>query len=121
MNPGGGLITLINAQLRAEPTFAQQIRAMHAASVPLLDMVDQLGLTNTMSDQVRSVVEQLSSSDVEAIRQATLEMLDRDEDQMPVDCNLSQPDIDSGQPVSVSVIPNDAGQPTITVRSTQSR
>ena len=117
MNPGAGLITLVNAQLQRDPAFLQQIRDMHAAGVPLLDMVDQLGLGGAMSDQVRAIVQRLTPADVDAIRQATLDMLDRAENQMPVDCDLSQQEIDSGTPVTVAVRPDTTGNQTITVRS----
>jgi hypothetical protein len=36
---------------------------------------------------------------------------------MPVDCNLSQLEIDSGTPVTVAVRPDTTGNQTITVRS----
>ena len=117
MNPGAGLITLVNAQLQRDPAFVRQIRDMHAAGVPLLDMVDQLGLGGAMSDQVRAIVQRLTPGDVDAIRQATLDMLDRAENQMPVDCNLSQQEIDSETPVTVAVGPDTTGNQTITVRS----
>jgi hypothetical protein len=117
VNPGGGLITLVNAQLRTEPDFVQRIRDMHAAEMPLLDMVDQLGLARDMSDPVRAIVQQLSPSDVVAIRRATLDMLDRAEHLMPVDCNLSQTAIDDGTPVNVAVV-DEAGRAMIQVRAT---
>ena len=116
MNPGGGLITMVNAQLQADPDFVQRIRDLHAAETPLLDMVHELGLGGELTEPVRAVVEQLSPDEVAAIRRATLDMLDRAEHQMPVDCNLSQVQIDSGAAVTVAVVPNDRGNEFIRVR-----
>jgi len=118
VNPGGALITTINGRLRADPGFAQQIRAMHGDNVPLLDMVDQLGLAGEMSAAVRNIVQQLPPADIAAIRQATLAMLDRAENQMPVDCDLSQREIDTGTPVDVEVASDAEGHPVIRVRAT---
>jgi hypothetical protein len=116
VNPGGGLITMVNAQLRADPDFVQRIRELHAAETPLLDMVDQLGLGASMTEPVRAILRHLSPDDVAAIRRATLDMLDRAENQMPVDCNLSQRQIDEGAPVTVAVVPNERGNEMIKVR-----
>lgn len=114
MNPGGGLITMANSRF-TDPAFRDLIRAMHANQVPLVDMVVELGLADEMSAAVRTVVEQLGPDDVAAIRQAILDMLDRAENVMPVDCNLSQGAIDQGAPVDVSIVPED-GRSTIRVR-----
>ena len=103
MSPGGGLITLINDRLPDE-SFRRQIRELHAQDVPLLEMVDTLGLAGEMSAAVREVVAGLSPADITSIRQATLEMLDRAENQMPVDCDLTQTAIDDGLPVTVTVV-----------------
>ena len=61
MNPGGGLITMINSRL-TDTAFRDQIRAMHANQTPLLDMVTQLGLANDMTPAVREVVERLGAN-----------------------------------------------------------
>jgi hypothetical protein len=103
MSPGGGLITLINDRLPDE-SFRRQIRELHAQGAPLLAMVETLGLAGEMSPAVRDVVVALSPDDIAGIRQATLEMLDRAENQMPVDCDLSQRSIDDGLPVTVTVV-----------------
>ncbi len=117
VNPGGGLVTMVNARL-SDPAFRQQIRDMHAQGASLLDMVEQLGLAGEMSPAVRSVVAGLDPQTVAEIRTATLDMLDRAENQMPLDCNVSQPDIDRGTPVSVSVTTD--ATPTIVVRASSS-
>ena len=105
---------MVNSQL-ADPVFRQRIRDMHARSASLIEMVELLGLAGEMSPAVRSVVEGLDPATVEGIRAATLEMLDRAENQMPLDCNVSQPDIDGGAPVSVTVTPDPTR--TIVVRA----
>lgn len=115
MNSGGGLITAVNQRL-ADEGFRERVRSMHASQTPLLEMVEALGLGAEMSDAVRQIVEDLSSDVVESIRQATLEMLDAASRAMPVDCNLSQTEIDRGAPVDVSVIDEDR-QRTILVRA----
>ena len=116
MNPGGPLLMAVNARL-ADDGFRQQLRDMHANQTPLLDMVDSLGLAAEMSDAVRGVVAQLDPAAVQAIRKATLDMLDRAENGMPLDCKISQAQVDDGTPVSVTVV-DAAGKATIQVRPT---
>ena len=53
-----------------------------------------------MSGAERSVVAALGPEQVDAIRKATLEMLDRAENKMPLDCNVDQSVIDGGAPVT---------------------
>jgi hypothetical protein len=114
MNPGGPLLMTINARL-ADEDFRQRIRDMHASKASLLDMVDTLGLAGDMSDAVRGVVAQLTPDQVEAIRKATLDMLDRAGDAMPLHCTLSQAQVDDGAPVNVTVV-DVGGEATIQVR-----
>jgi hypothetical protein len=103
MSPGGGLLTAINSRLQLT-TFRDQIRTLHAAEAPLLEMVDALDLAPEMSPAVRAVVAALDDATVAGIRQATLDMLNRAENEMPVDCNMTEAEIDAGQRVGVSVI-----------------
>jgi hypothetical protein len=105
---------MVNARL-SDPAFRQQIRDMHARGAGLVEMVELLGLAGEMSPAVQSVVEGLDAATVEAIRAATLEMLDRAGNQMPLDCDVSQADIDGGAPVSVAVTTD--ATPTIVVRA----
>lgn len=116
MNPGGPLLMAVNSRLE-DAGFRQQLRDMHAKQTPLLDMVDALGLAAEMSDAVRGVVAQLDPGAVQAIRKATLDMLDRAENRMPLDCAISQAQVDDGTPVSVTVV-DAAGKATIQVRPT---
>jgi hypothetical protein len=106
---------LVNSRL-ADESFRQQIRTMHADQTPLVDMVEALGLTREMSGEVRAILEGLGKAEVEGIRKATLEMLDRAENQMPLDCDLSQSEIDGGRAVSVSVV-DEGGKQTVRVRA----
>jgi hypothetical protein len=103
MNPGGGLITMINTRL-TDTAFRDKIRTMHANQTPLVEMVVELGLAPQMTPPVRAVVERLGASEVAAIRQATIDMLDRAENKLPVKCDLTQDAIDRGTPVDVSVV-----------------
>jgi hypothetical protein len=106
---------MVNARL-ADESFRQQIRALHAEQKPLVDMVEVLGLTGELSGEVRAILEGLGKAEVEGIRQATLEMLDRAENQMPLDCNLSKSEIDAGTNVTVSVV-DEGGKRTVKVRA----
>jgi hypothetical protein len=116
VDPGGGLITTVNRKLADDNAFRQQIRDLHARQAPLIEMVEALGLQGQMSDAVRKIVAGLGAAEVDGIRTATLEMLDRAGNQMPVDCNLSQTEIDGGAPVTVAVV-DESGVETILVRA----
>jgi hypothetical protein len=110
---GGGLTAEVDERLRTDEAFRQQIRDMHAAGTPLLDMVQQLGLPIT--EPVRKIVAGLTPEQVDGIRKATIEMLDRARNEMPVDCSVSWPDVNRGDPVKVAVV-DDAGTRKIQVR-----
>jgi hypothetical protein len=114
VNPPLNLVTVVNSRL-ADAGFRDQIRQLHAKQASLVDMVEALGLTSEMSGDVRAVLEGLSKADVDAIRAATLEMLDRNENQMPLDCNVDPSAV--GTPISVSVV-DEVGKRTIQVRAT---
>ena len=58
MNAGGGLITLVNRRL-ADAAFREQLRTMHASQMPLVEMVDALGLSGEMSGAIRTIVTNL--------------------------------------------------------------
>jgi hypothetical protein len=105
---------MVNSRL-ADDGFRQQIRTMHADQMPLVDMVEALGLTQEMSGEVRAILAGLGKAEVDGIRRATLEMLDRAENQMPLDCDLSQTEIDGGENVVVSVV-DEGGKRTVRVR-----
>jgi hypothetical protein len=94
---------MINTRL-TDTAFRDKIRTLHANQTPLVEMVVELGLAAQMTPPVRAVVERLGTSEVAAIRQATIDMLDRAENKLPVECDLTQDAIDSGTPVAVSII-----------------
>lgn len=118
MDSGGGLITMINSRL-ADDAFRQQVIELNATDMTFVGMVEALGLAVEMSDAVRQIVENLPANVVAEIRAATTHALTAGESVMPVDCNLSQTDIDRGAPVTVAVV-DEAGNPTIRVRSATS-
>jgi DNA-binding GntR family transcriptional regulator len=66
----------VNSQL-GDKHFRDSIRDMHHQRYPLVKMVEALGLDDDVSPAIREILEQLSPDDVEGIRAATLEMLDR--------------------------------------------
>jgi hypothetical protein len=107
---------MVNGKLADDDAFRQQIRDLHARQAPLIEMVEALGLQAQMSDAVRKIVAGLDAAQVDGIRKATLEMLDRAGNQMPVDCNLSQTEIDRGAPVTVAVV-DEKGVDMIQVRA----
>jgi hypothetical protein len=106
---------MINSRL-ADDGFRQQVLAVLATDTTFVDMVEALGLAGEMSDAVRRIVEGLGPDVVAKIRDAVTETLGRGQNTMPVDCNLSQTEIDRGAAVKVSVV-DEAGTPTVLVRS----
>lgn len=108
------LVLAANAAL-ADPNVRESVRQMHADGYGLVQMVGALGLDDEMSDRIRQIVEELSQSVVDGIRQATVAMLDTSEFAMPLDCRVTEAQITSGAPVEVDVSPEN-GKPTIRVR-----
>jgi hypothetical protein len=102
-----------NAAL-ADPANRERVRGMHAQGVPLVDMVESLGLGSTLTPELRAIITGLAPDVVEGIRQATLEMLDRGESAMPLDCQVSDADIAGG--VEVGVAQSASGQEQIQIR-----
>ena len=115
MTPSDPVVTAVNRAL-ADPNFRASIRQMHAEGYPLLKMVDALGLEDDMSARIRQIVADLPPEVVAEIRHATLAMLDRDEQVMPLNCGLSSVELENGKPIAVDVTPVD-GKPTIRVRA----
>jgi hypothetical protein len=109
---GGGLVEMVNSRL-TDDSFREQIRTLHASGAPLVDMVEALGLTDKMSGEIRATLGGLGKEQVEGIRAATLEMLDRHENKMPLDCDVP----DKATNVSVAVV-DKSGKRTIQVRAT---
>ena len=115
-DPGNALIIAANEGLEDED-FRTSVREMHAQGYPLTKMVEALGLDHAMSPPVLKILESLSPEVVDGIRKATLDMLDRTDPNyhMPVDCNVTDAELDAGVPVEVEVL-DESGTPTIHVR-----
>jgi len=107
------LVRSSNAAL-ADPDVRAKVREMHAAGTPLLDMVDQLGLTANMSPEVRTVLGGLSPDEVQGIRDVMVQMLDDDKAVMPIDCGVANVELPNG--VDIGVVQS-AGTPTIQIRA----
>jgi hypothetical protein len=99
----------------ADPDVQAQVRQMHADDTPLLDMVDALGLGDFMTDEIRAVLQDLSPDVVAGIRQATLDALDAGRTEMPLDCDISEDEVNNGVDVQVDVVQSAEG-PTIQIR-----
>jgi hypothetical protein len=91
-----------------------QVRQMHADDMPLLEMVDALGLGGNLTPEIRGVLQDLSPDVVASIRQATLDALDNGRTQMPLACGISDADLESAADVNVEVAQTTVG-PTILV------
>ena len=100
-----------------DPDVQAQVREMHAEDMPLLDMVDALGLGGDMTPDVRAVIQGLSPDVVAGIRHATLETLDNGGTEMPIDCGITDAELASG--VDVDVVQSSV-VPTICVRASRS-
>jgi len=114
MPPAEPLVIAANAAL-ADPNVRATVRQMHEAGVPLVQMVEALGLDDDMSRHIREIVEHLAPEVVAGIRQATLTMLDAAQGQLPLDCSVTREQLDRGAPVTVNVSP-EQGVPTIRIR-----
>ena len=114
MPPGLEIVVAANAAL-ADPAVRDAVREMHAAGAPLLQMVEALGLDDEMTTRVRIIVAELPPQVIAGIRDATVVMLDAGGVNLPLDCSVSQAQLDGGTPVSVDVQPEN-GVPTIRIR-----
>ncbi len=114
MIPTNALVMATNRGLASED-FRASVRQMHAEGYPLVKMVEALGLEDDMTARIREILNGLAPDVVEGIRQATLEMLDSTEYMMPLDCTVTDSELDQGVPVEVEVLPED-GVDTIHVR-----
>ena len=78
---------------------------MHAEGYPLVDMVEALGLEDDMTKRIREILVDLPDDVVDGIRKATLEMLDSTDYVMPLDCTVTDAELNEGIPVDVEVLP----------------
>jgi hypothetical protein len=99
----------------ADKDFRDSVRQMHAEDYPLVKMVDALGLEEDMTERIRQILVDLPPGVVEGIRKATLEMLDSSDYVMPLDCTVTDEELEEGIPVDVEVLP-ESGIETIHVR-----
>ena len=82
-DPTNALVIAVNAQL-SDKHFRDSLRTMHDASYPLVKMLEDLGLEEDTSPALQRILATLAPEVVEGIRQATLDMLDRGEQALPV-------------------------------------
>lgn len=87
----------------ADPQFRETVREMHRQEYPLARMVTDLGLDDDLTDDIRAVLDSLSPEVVAKIRAATLAMLDRDEQELPLDCTIAPDELRARVPVMVDV------------------
>jgi hypothetical protein len=114
MVPTNSLVQAANTAL-ANKDFRDSVRQMHAAGYPLVDMVEALGLEDDMTQRIRQILLDLPPDVVDGIRQATLEMLDSGNFVMPLECIVTDAELDAGVPVAVEV-GREQGVETIRVR-----
>ena len=116
MPPSDPLVRAANTAL-ADAAVQETVKQMHAQGVPLSQMVDALGLGEEMSGRIRAILDGLAPDVVEGIRQATLAALQNPQPALPLDCQLTEPQIQL--PVVVDVVP-ESGVQTIRVQLAQS-
>jgi hypothetical protein len=112
--PSDPLVMAANAGL-AEEEFRKSVRKMHEENYPLVKMVDALGLEDDLTAPIRKILENLPEDVVKKIREATLEMLDSGVYAMPLNCTVTDAELNRGDPVDVKVEPM-GGRETIHVR-----
>lgn len=112
--PSNPLVMATNQAL-ANPDFRASVRQMHAEGYPLVKMVEALGLEDDMTVRIRDILDGLAPDVVQGIRDATLAMLDSGDYVMPIDCTVTDEELNDGVPVDVEVLP-ESGIETIHVR-----
>jgi hypothetical protein len=113
-DPGVALVIAANEAL-TDPTVRDSCRQMLTDSYPLVKMVEALGLEDDLTEPIRRILEGLSADIVTAIRKAVLDMLDGTDYALPLDCNVTEAELEAGIAVDVEVIPEHEVQ-TIHVR-----
>jgi hypothetical protein len=105
-DPLSGLVIAGNERLK-DQTFRTRLREMHENKAPLVQIVEDLGLGGDLTPQLRKILEGLSPATVDDIRRAMLDMLDRQEQTMPLDCSVTEEQLDGGAAVQVQVVTTD--------------
>jgi hypothetical protein len=105
LDPSFALVQAANDAL-SDKDLRDNIREMHAQGYSLVKMVEALALDDEMErvEHLREIIENLSPEVVEQIRAATLEMLDRGESALPIDCTVTPAEVGRGVPVDVAVV-----------------
>lgn len=108
------------ARLWADAGARDRILRMHADNVPLIDMVDAVGLTGALdADGLRAAIENLTPDEVAAIRAAFVaeaEKAGAGGANFPVDCRVDAPT----DTVSVTTVPaiGDSVTPVVRIDGT---
>jgi hypothetical protein len=80
------------AALFQDPDVRAQAKAWHLEEMPLMEMVDRLGLSALFAPELRAAVAGLSPEEVTIIRQAFIATIDAagqaTEVEIPVDCDI---------------------------------
>ena len=96
------IVVNANASL-ADPDFRASVKQMHAEGYPLVRMVEALGLDDEMTARIREILEGLPPKVVDGIRQATLAALEADAAELPLDCVVTEDQLNAGAAVDVDV------------------
>jgi hypothetical protein len=115
MVPSNALVIAANAAL-TDANFRDTVKEMHAQHYSLVKMVEALGLEADLTDPIRAILQNLPDSAVDGIRDATLKMLEGPEFTMPLDCAVTDAELEAGVPVDVHV-DDHGGVATIHVRA----
>lgn len=108
-DPTNALLIAINSQLNSKH-FRDSLRKMHDANYPFVKMVEDLGLEEDMSPDLRKMLENLAPDVVDGIRRATLEMLDRGDRVLPVSWGVTDVELDRGAEVEIDVVGAERGR-----------
>jgi len=114
--PHNQMLQAVNRAL-LDPEIRESIRRMFSEGYPFIRMVEDLGLEDDMTANIRELIEQLPADTVGEIRSAVLDSLDRGEYRIPVHCTGDSWELQASH-ADVDVI-FDNGRATILVRLTR--
>jgi hypothetical protein len=109
---GPSLVAVQRAgELFADPNVRAQLREWHHQDMPLMEMVDRLGIADLFDESLRAAVAGLTPVEVQVIRDVVLAEIDSagasTESSLPVDCSLTS----VVGPVSVTLASDTKGRP----------